>query len=236
MPGYRLEGSFIEACDCYTVCPCWVDDDPDEGHCTGLIAWVLDPGSEIDGVDVSGCTVVSVSTHVGNRRVTGTATVLFVDEEASKKQFKALRQAFAGRLSGPLAGLATVSGEVIAEEQARITITERRARWSVEVVRDGGSSAVRASGTPRVFEDATRPLVLQATALSPELGVPEEPAESAGVTAQAGEGLTVRVGELPGGFVQVTGRSGMRGRFGYAHPRRPAVRAGEKVAAGNGRG
>ena len=39
---YTLTGSFIEACDCFIVCPCWVDEDADDGHCTGLVAWSLD--------------------------------------------------------------------------------------------------------------------------------------------------------------------------------------------------
>ena len=27
---YTLTGSFIEACDCFIVCPCWVDEDADD--------------------------------------------------------------------------------------------------------------------------------------------------------------------------------------------------------------
>ncbi|WP_396415809.1 DUF1326 domain-containing protein [Kocuria sp.] len=36
---YTLTGEFLEACDCTVICPCWVDDDPTEGHCTGFVLW-----------------------------------------------------------------------------------------------------------------------------------------------------------------------------------------------------
>ncbi|MCD2187010.1 DUF1326 domain-containing protein [Actinomycetospora soli] len=224
MPAYDLGGSFIEACDCYTVCPCWVDDDPDEGHCTGLTAWLLDNGSVIGEVGVGGRSVVSVTTHAGNRRTSGAATVLFVDDEASDDEFEALREAFAGRLGGSLAGLAAVTGNVICEERARIIVSPNEKRWSVEVVRtlpprEGEvraveSRAISASGSPRYFDPPSRPMVLRETALSKEFGVGPRNAD---ITAQAGEGLDVTVGELPGGFVQVTGRSGMRGMFAYVN-------------------
>ena len=37
--GYRLVGRFLEACDCYAICPCWIDELPDEDRCTGLYVW-----------------------------------------------------------------------------------------------------------------------------------------------------------------------------------------------------
>ena len=67
---YRFSGHFIESCDCTVICPCWVDDDPVGGHCTGFIAWQIDQGgiAVVDGTRVDGCKVVSVATHAGNRR------------------------------------------------------------------------------------------------------------------------------------------------------------------------
>jgi hypothetical protein len=61
---YHVTGPFIEACDCTVLCPCWVGNPPDLGSCTGFFAWSLDTGSRIDGVDVGGHQVVSVSTHL----------------------------------------------------------------------------------------------------------------------------------------------------------------------------
>ena len=96
---YALSGTFLEACDCTVICPCWVDDDPVGGHCTGLIAWHLAPGSLINGVGMDDRTVVSVSTHLGNRRDGSNATtVLYVDHGASPAQFSWLIQAFSGQI------------------------------------------------------------------------------------------------------------------------------------------
>ncbi len=63
---YRLEGHFIEACDCFTICPCWIDGEPDEDECTGLFVWEITAGS-VDGVAVSGLNAASISFHTGKR-------------------------------------------------------------------------------------------------------------------------------------------------------------------------
>ncbi len=31
--GYDFKGDPIEACSCFSPCPCWVADDPDGGAC-----------------------------------------------------------------------------------------------------------------------------------------------------------------------------------------------------------
>ena len=31
--GYQLEGSLLEVCNCETLCPCWIGEDPDNGIC-----------------------------------------------------------------------------------------------------------------------------------------------------------------------------------------------------------
>jgi hypothetical protein len=61
-----MSGRFFEACDCYVPCPCWFDQGPDEDERTGVVAWQIENG-EIDGVDVTGLSVVSVSQHDGHR-------------------------------------------------------------------------------------------------------------------------------------------------------------------------
>lgn len=210
---YTISGDFIETCDCFVVCPCWVDDDPDDDHCTGLFTWVLAAESRIDTVDVAGRTVVAVTTHAGNRRGSGAATALYVDDGASHAQFLQLTKAFAGELAGPLADLAAVSGSVVSTQRARITTDLDGSGWSVTVVPTGAgpdAPVVHATGAPRVFGEGDPAMTLSHTALHDELGAGDQP-----VTAQQGAVLTVRVGALPGGYVEVTGRSGMRGRFAY---------------------
>jgi Protein of unknown function (DUF1326) len=224
---YQITGEFIEACDCYVVCPCWVADDPDEGHCTGLFTWLIAPGSRIGGVDVGHRTVVAVTTHPGNRRGGGATTVLYVDDRADATQHDALAAAFGGRLEGPLADLAAVSGQVLGAHPARIDVDPDRSRWAVTVTRPGEPApAAHARGVPRVFADESAELTLIHTALSPELGINGDP-----VTAQQGAALQVRVGELAAGYVEVSGRSGMRGPFRYVLPSRQGALAGAAPAA-----
>ena len=51
--GYHLKGELLEVCDCNTLCPCWIGEDPDNGTCRSSLAYHIDKG-EIDGVEVSG--------------------------------------------------------------------------------------------------------------------------------------------------------------------------------------
>ena len=37
---YRLEGSLMEYCTCYAMCPCWIGEDPDGGVCEVAVAEV----------------------------------------------------------------------------------------------------------------------------------------------------------------------------------------------------
>jgi hypothetical protein len=220
---YTLTGSFIEACDCFIVCPCWVDEEADDGHCTGLVAWTLGPGSDIDGLDVHGRTVVSITAHGSRRRGGTSTTVVFVDHEATPTQTRKLTDAFAGRLDGPLAELAGVTGTVVLTGQAVIDVTNEDHAWSVSVrlpPQQPTADAIDVAGEQRVFSDAgSLPLTLRNTALSAEFGVPPTTPD---VTGLRSDHLTVAVAALPGGFVDVVGRSGMTGRFSYTHPPEPA--------------
>ena len=219
---YAIAGRFIEACDCTLMCPCWIDDEPDEGHCTGLFAWRIEATDSrpatIDGVDVDGRSVVSVSSHAGHRRAGGTSTVLFIDDKATDEQFDSLVRAFSGALKGPLSELAAVNGELLPPQRANIDVTDRvKGGWRLVVspVEDDGAPIVSAGGKPKVFEDEDHPLALRHTALSHELGVPK----STDVVAQLGERLVVNVPDLHGAEIDVTGRSGMTGRFSYRYSR-----------------
>lgn len=245
---YTLSGHFIEACDCTVICPCWVDDEPVGGHCTGLVAWHLKGEKEgerieIQGIDVSGAKVVSVSTHGGYRKdESQTTTVLYIDtSECSQvsdgddeRRVEVLAKAFGGKLDGPLKGLAQVSGTVIAEEAARIDVDVAKPKdgWTVTVhalnpvmenedqdaAQHVGVALVHADGQPKIFDtdkENTDPLVLQHTALSHELGGTKRDQE---VQAQQGGRLELNVGALPGGHLLVSSRSGMRGDFAYQQP------------------
>lgn len=117
--GSTLEGRMLEVCTCRAICPCWVGEDPDGGTCDGTIAWHVDRGT-IDGVEVSGLTLV-VSAHIpGNALAGNWRAVVFVDDRASTAQEGALLDVVSGKKGGPLADLAKLLGEVVAVERAPI--------------------------------------------------------------------------------------------------------------------
>ena len=219
---YTLNGSFIEACDCYIVCPCWVDVEADDGHCTGLVAWTLGAGSTIGTTPVHDRKVVSVTAHGSRRRGGTSSTVVFVDHEATPTQARLLAEAVAGVLDGPLAELAEVTGRVVLTGRAVVEIEADNQAFAVTVRLPPDqpvADAIDVAGAPKVFTDnGSLPMSLRNTALSTEFGVPPATPD---VTSLRSEHLKVAVAALPGGFVDVVGRSGMTGTFSYEHAKDP---------------
>src|SRR5207248_983997 len=109
-------------CDCYVVCPCWFEQNPDENKCTGVVAWYVEQG-QIDNVDVSGLVTVSVSHHSGHRAKSKQRVALFIDSRATDAQQRVLEKAFTGKAGGPLGELAQMTDKVSAVERADISFT-----------------------------------------------------------------------------------------------------------------
>ena len=119
--GYDLEGTLLEACSCDVLCPCWIGEDPDGGRCFAFNAYRFDRGS-IRGVDVGGLNFIRVVLIPGNVLTPNSWTqVMLIDDQASEEQFRAIVDAFAGELGGPLADLAGLVGETLAVERAPIS-------------------------------------------------------------------------------------------------------------------
>ena len=113
---YTLEGQLLEVCDCKTLCPCWVGEDPDNGTCAGTLAWHFDKGN-IDGVDVSGLTFAALCHIPGNILKGNWKIMAFVDSNATKEQQDAIVAVYTGKKGGPVADLAQLIGEVVALER-----------------------------------------------------------------------------------------------------------------------
>lgn len=119
-PVYDLEGTLLEACSCQVLCPCWIGEDPDLGYCHSFNAYNFSRGT-IRGIDVSGLSFVVVCDIPGNVLVPASWRVVhFVDDQASDEQMAAILDAYQGRLGGPLADLAGLTGEVAGVERAAI--------------------------------------------------------------------------------------------------------------------
>lgn len=117
---YTLEGRLLEVCNCKTLCPCWVGEDPDFGTCKGTLAWHFDKGN-IDGVDVSGLTFGMLTLIPGNILKGNWKATAFVDEKATKEQEEAILAVYTGQKGGPIADLAQLVGEVVSVERVPFT-------------------------------------------------------------------------------------------------------------------
>lgn len=117
---YFLQGTLLEACSCDILCPCWVGENPDEGDCKAFVAYHFDKG-EINGVDVSGLSMINVARVPGNVLTPNSWKVLLlVDDKATDEQVDALLAAYSGKLGGPLADLAQLVNEVVGVERVPI--------------------------------------------------------------------------------------------------------------------
>jgi len=171
---YSLQGTLLEACSCNVLCPCWIGEDPDKGTCDAFVAYHFDKG-EINGIDVSGLSMVNVCKIPGNVLTPKSWKVLvLVDERATDAQFQALQDAYFGKLGGPLADLAQLVGEVIAVERVPISHQVRGGGGTLKVGNlidaemepyrgpDGGVTTLRDSifstipGSPAYVAKATK--------------------------------------------------------------------------------
>lgn len=171
---YRLEGRFVEACDCNTICPCWIDREPDGDECTGLFVWEITSGV-IDNVVVNDLNVASVSYHTGRRTDAEQRVAMFVDESADDSRAALLEDVFSGRRGGTVAELGQMLGELISVERTRITVEWRDTGPLVTV-----GDAVSLDG--EIITGATgRPITLVDSAMARVLGSPAQIGVSAGL-------------------------------------------------------
>jgi len=197
--GYRLGGRFLEACDCEAICPCWIDEVPDEERCTGVYVWDITTG-DADGYGLDGLRVASVSFHEGKRRTARQTVVLFIDERADSKQADVLAELFAGKRGGPLGELAMMLGEIAARRRAKIDIVWDGLKATLDI-----EGQVRVATQPKIGPSG-RVTTLTDPAMADELGSPAHVALS--------DDFRVSVSELED-KVDVKGRSATTGWFSY---------------------
>lgn len=132
---YHLEGRLLEVCNCNVLCPCWIGEDPDNGTCDTIIAWRVDEGT-VDGVNVGGNTIAAVAHVPGNILEGNWTAAIFVDENASEEQEKALLKVYTGQAGGPVAELAKLIGKVVSVERAPIKFTVSEGKGELAIGAD----------------------------------------------------------------------------------------------------
>jgi hypothetical protein len=202
----RLKGRFVECCDCFTICPCWLHDRPDEDHCSSLYIWTFDQDAQIEGQAIGGKSVAVVAFH-GNR--SGMQSAIYVDMTLDNRTQQALLDAFSGKTNESLKSLERLLGTVIIQGAAHITHNRDNTGWEVTVEFEG-SRIAHASGTDAQMEGRSRPLTLNDTAMHDELAI------EGAVHVQKVSRFEMAVSPLPGGPFVYSGRSGMAAQFNYS--------------------
>ena len=109
---WKVNGTYFEACNCATACPCVFLSAPTEGECTVMLAWHIDQGS-FGSVSLNGLNVALLAHSPGHMLQTKWKVALYLDELASANQQEALGGIFSGQAGGHLAALAPLIGEVM---------------------------------------------------------------------------------------------------------------------------
>jgi hypothetical protein len=198
---WKVEGRYFENCPCDVPCPCTasLDFGADTERCTPILVFHVDSG-EVEGVDVSGLTVVAVGDTPRVMTDGGWRLGMVIDANASDEQAEKLGAVFSGQLGGPMEGLAPLISEQLGVERAVI-----------EFDSDGGSHAVKVG-------DDTEVAVQDVVPFGVETG---EPVKLAGVFHPAGDTLTVSKAttsriRLFGMDLSHEGKSGFSTRFSWS--------------------
>jgi hypothetical protein len=134
MAGWRIEGQYMETCNCYLLCPCITSNlmaRPTEGDCKAAVAMRIDKG-EKDGVKLDGLSFI-VLMHSPKAMAEGNFTVgLIVDERASDKQVEAIGAIATGVAGGPMAALAPLVGKVAGVEKRPIRFEANGMNFAVK--------------------------------------------------------------------------------------------------------
>lgn len=133
MAKWRIEGEYMETCNCMFLCPCIGSNlaaRPSEGDCKAAIALRIGKG-EKDGVKLDGLSFI-VLLHSPGAMAEGNMTVgLIVEERASDDQVKAIADIATGAAGGPMAALAPLVGKVAGVEKRPIRFEKDGMKYRV---------------------------------------------------------------------------------------------------------
>ncbi|WP_419631194.1 DUF1326 domain-containing protein [Thiolapillus sp.] len=120
---WRLEGSYFEACNCETACPCVWFNAPSEGDCKLLVAWHIDKG-HFQQLQLDDLNIALACYSPGHMREGNWQAALYVDARSNAAQFDAITQIFSGQSGGHLAVLMSFVGEVLGIKKVPIDYQE----------------------------------------------------------------------------------------------------------------
>jgi hypothetical protein len=129
---WNVNGTYFEACSCATACPCVFLSAPTDGQCTVMLAWHVDQGS-FGNTDLNGLNVAMLAHAPGHMLQTKWKVALYLDENATADQQKALGAIFSGQAGGHLAALGPLIGEVMGVKTVPIQYTASGKQRSLRI-------------------------------------------------------------------------------------------------------
>ena len=109
---WTVSGTYFEACNCDTACPCVFTSAPTQGSCTVLLAWHITRGKFGDTA-LDGLNAALAVYSPGHMLKGGWKVALYVDERGDQKQRDALAAVFSGQGGGHLAALGPLIAQVL---------------------------------------------------------------------------------------------------------------------------
>jgi hypothetical protein len=129
---WKLDGQYLETCNCKPACPCIFLSTPTEGDCTVVVGWHIDKGNH-GAVDLSGLNVALAVYSPGEMHVTKWKAALYLDSRASDSQKNALMNIFSGQAGGHPARLGSHIGEVLGVASVPIAYEAKGKHRSIKV-------------------------------------------------------------------------------------------------------
>jgi len=101
---WEISGTYLEACNCKSICPCRSIDGKAGGRstyglCLGALSWQIDEGRAGD-VELAGLRAVLASRYHDDEPGSPWSFVLYVDERGDERQREASARILTGRLGG----------------------------------------------------------------------------------------------------------------------------------------
>lgn len=165
MAGWKIEGHYMETCNCNFICPCVSSNLtalPTEGDCRSAVAMKIDRGQK-DGVSLDGLSFI-VMMHAPKAMAEGDIRVgLIIDEAASDEQANAIAEIASGAAGGPMAALGPLVAEMAGIERRPIRFERDGLKFTVtagelvDQVCEGVESAV-VPGEPMYLENTAHPV------------------------------------------------------------------------------
>jgi hypothetical protein len=125
MANWKIEGQYMETCNCAFLCPCITSNLaglPTEGECKAVIAMKIERG-EKDGIKLDGLSFMVIM-HSPGAMIDGDLKVgLIVDENADEEQTAAIAAIASGGAGGPMANLAPLVSTMAGIEKRPISFT-----------------------------------------------------------------------------------------------------------------